>query len=1444
MLTTRSASTPAGCIRHGLFQPLSRVSRCRPAATFALLAILGFTFAASARASGNPSVTVTNTAGPLLNTQLSTNDVWAGMLGQTPAGQSEFNTLHAPLVRLHIGDDGTNPPALPEINKNQWDFSSLDALVNDVFTAGEQPLLNIKFAPDWMWTCYPNSIGVSGSQGVGTVADQTFQTFAQYMARLVSYYNAGSMTTETGIVITNPSGTSHAIKTWELWNEPDLTNETPCGAPSGHSLTPDQYLKMWNAATAAMLQVDPTLRFVGPATGGSQFGSSAQTGNEYIDDLMGHAATNPAAISFHGYGYWDNSVSDKWLFDGDNSSPASHCCGGITDLTQGVQRLRAQYPNTPVWLTEVNVNAAWGADSYKRPWSEFGAAWWGAMFAETAPLGVGLIHEYDLVDGPQFGLIDNQTGRPYLGYYVTQLLDQAFPPGSILLSSNSSDSGIVSLAAWRPDGKISVMVVNRKLVSDTTRSQCGTGGVATPVDISLPGIQPVSATLQQIDARSVNCSTNAAIAPTNQTLSPSNSATVSFPGYGVAVLTFTPGVQMTPPPAITSVSPAAGSTAGGNSVTITGTNLAGATSVKFGSTAATITSAGPTQVTATAPPGSAGTVDVTVTTPRGTSASTAADQYSYGAPAVTGLSSAAGPTAGQNTVSINGMNFAPGATVAFGASPASNVTVLSPSLITATAPAGSGTVDVIVTTQGGSSSKTAADQYSYALAPAVSGMSPTTGSTAGGETVTIGGSNLAGATSVNFGDAAATILSTTNTQITATVPPGFSGTVDVTVTTPGGTSPAIPADRFTYTSAPPVISGLDTNAGPTAGGNAVTISGSNFTTSATVSFGNSVGSSVTVVSPTQIIVVAPAGSPGMVHITVTTPDGTSATGPSDEYTYVAQPTVTRVSPTSGPSRGGTTITITGSALSGAYSVSFGNATATILSNTDTQITVSAPAGSGTVDVTITTLGGTSTTAPADQYNYVAGPAPPTVAGVNPTYGPVAGGNTVAILGTNFVNGATVAFGGHAASNVAVLSPSELTATAPAGSSGTVDITVTTQGGTSATGPADTYTYVVAPAVRGVSPSSGPTAGGNSVKITGGALAGVTAVKFGSKDATSFKIDSDGQITAIAPAAPAGIVDVAVVSPGGTSAVSPADTYTYVPPPTPPAVTGVSPASGPTAGGTTVKITGSHLTGATNVKFGNQDASSLNVDNDGQITATAPPGSAGTIDITVTTPAGTSATTPADQYTYQPAKHRRHLTVSKAGGGNGVVRSSPARISCGSLCLWPFDDGQTVTLSPAPDAVSAFAGWRGAGCSGVGTCRLTMGSDATVIATFVKSPVSNDRIAGTDGVTAQQWVTCLSGSPCSIVAKLCPLGATCSDVASASSNVVGARSTRTAVLAQCNVRIPAHTRKLIALRLTRAGQRLLHSHGRVEVLEEITTVTNGHRMRTARTIVLAAGRSAG
>ncbi|MCL4442751.1 MAG: IPT/TIG domain-containing protein [Actinobacteria bacterium] len=98
------------------------------------------------------------------------------------------------------------------------------------------------------------------------------------------------------------------------------------------------------------------------------------------------------------------------------------------------------------------------------------------------------------------------------------------------------------------------------------------------------------------------------------------------------------------------------------------------------------------------------------------------------------------------------------------------------------------------------------------------------------------------------------------------------------------------------------------------------------------------------------------------------------------------------------------------------------------------------------------------------------PAPaPTITSISPTSGPTAGGTSVTITGTNFTSSATVDFGSTAATSVTYNSATSLTATSPAESAGTVDVTVTTVGDTSATSSADQFTYT--PYITNISPTT-------------------------------------------------------------------------------------------------------------------------------------------------------------------------------------------------------------------------------------------------------------------------------------------------------------------------------------------------------------------------------------
>lgn len=261
---------------------------------------------------------------------------------------------------------------------------------------------------------------------------------------------------------------------------------------------------------------------------------------------------------------------------------------------------------------------------------------------------------------------------------------------------------------------------------------------------------------------------------------------------------------------------------------------------------------------------------------------------------------------------------------------------------------------------------------------------------------------------------------------------------------------------------------------------------------------------------------------------------------------------------------------------------------------------------------------------------------PTIKSANPDVGPPSGGTSVLIKGKNLqaVANGDVYFGSTVATDVIPHNSHEFHAIAPAGTAGTVTISVTINGQTATL--SDGFTYEDEPTIQHVTPDRGPSAGGNRVQINGAGFTGATAVEFGSVAATSFQVDSDQAITAIAPAEPSKTtVQVTVTTPNGTSPVDEngANNYTFVS--GLPEVTSVAPDFGLTTGGQSVTITGfgfdyqGHAASA--VDFGGVGAESFTVVNDNTIDATAP-ADTGTVDVTVTTGAGVSPTNaPVDNF---------------------------------------------------------------------------------------------------------------------------------------------------------------------------------------------------------------------
>ncbi len=240
--------------------------------------------------------------------------------------------------------------------------------------------------------------------------------------------------------------------------------------------------------------------------------------------------------------------------------------------------------------------------------------------------------------------------------------------------------------------------------------------------------------------------------------------------------------------------------------------------------------------------------------------------------------------------------------------------------------------------------------------PSVASLAPSFGPQPGGTSVTITGANLGEATAVHFGaNAAASLTINSATSITA-VSPGGVGVVDVTVSTPAGTSPANPGDKFTY-QPPPTLTTVRPAKGPAAGGATVTIKGTGLSGATAVDFAATPATSFTVNSATSITAVAPPGTAGAAAITVTTSNGTVVSAVKHGFTYEA-PRITSLTPNAGTIVGGDSVAVTGSGFapgSGATTFTFVKATAASVfcESTTSCVLVTPPGKPGTIDVRAT-----------------------------------------------------------------------------------------------------------------------------------------------------------------------------------------------------------------------------------------------------------------------------------------------------------------------------------------------------------------------------------------------------------------------------------------------------------------------------------------------------------
>ncbi len=476
---------------------------------------------------------------------------------------------------------------------------------------------------------------------------------------------------------------------------------------------------------------------------------------------------------------------------------------------------------------------------------------------------------------------------------------------------------------------------------------------------------------------------------------------------------------------------------------------------------------------------------------------------------------------------------------------------------------------------------------------------PPTGPTTGDTRVQIIGEGFKPGTRVFFGSLEVPVrLSGHQTLIGRTPPAAGPGPVLVRVIAPDGVTQHL-NDGFSYLTALRIDS-IAPNRLPTTGGVEIEIHGAGFTDPIGVNFSGKSASRIQVISDSLLRVIAPANPRGAATLRLTT--ATETFERPDAVHYYSPLRIDRVTPTSGMIAGGQTVTIHGQGFTAETEVYFADKSATIQS----------------VDVAAGTLRATSPPASApglvgirlqnehethlleNAYLYRTDNAF-TLRAAHPDHGPTTGGTEVWLVGHGFdAPNLSVLFDTKTATIISTSADHARVRTPPATNPGPVNIIVRT-GSTEIGRLTNGFNYQRTVEITDISPAQGPTAGNQSVTITGRGFDTTSHVLFGQLPA-AFEVLSDTKIKATTPSHGAARVDVKVITDSGTEAVH-TDGYQFL---EPLKIWGFSPTRGALAGGTYVTARGTGFSDTLEIKIDGRAASDVRHLDDNNISFRTPP----------------------------------------------------------------------------------------------------------------------------------------------------------------------------------------------------------------------------------------------
>lgn len=357
--------------------------------------------------------------------------------------------------------------APPGDGKTSWDFSHIDPTLDDFMkaTEGHTVVLNFSTIPAWMFktdkpVAYPddaNQVFWNYTQGTD-LRDPSMKEISEYFARLIGWYTQGGFTDELGK--RHESGHHYKVAYWEVLNEIEFE----------HHWTPEAYTRFYDAVTAAMLKVDPNLKFMALALAQP---SKAPEMFEYFLNPAHHRQGAP--MDFITYHFYATPSAEEGLNDWQYSFFNQE--EGFLNTVRYVETIRKRYaPSVKTDLNELGVilpedekeiraNGSYTAKDEPPQYWNLAGAMYADLYAQCARMGIDVIGESQLVgyksQFPSVSMMNYKTSEPNARYWTLKLLLDNFGPGDKLAATATPD-GLTAAQAFETAHGRKLLVINKR----------------------------------------------------------------------------------------------------------------------------------------------------------------------------------------------------------------------------------------------------------------------------------------------------------------------------------------------------------------------------------------------------------------------------------------------------------------------------------------------------------------------------------------------------------------------------------------------------------------------------------------------------------------------------------------------------------------------------------------------------------------------------------------------------------------------------------------------------------------------------------------------------------------------------------------------------------------------------------------------------------------------